>query len=196
MAAYKSQPGPEDQLLLVDRAQWRAWLETNHQSRDFIWLIFHKVGSSGRSIDYESAVLEALCFGWIDSKVQRIDDERYQQFFSVRKPTGNWNGLNKRRVARLQKEGLMTEAGLEAIAIAKENGAWDFLDDVEAMVVPDDLAEAFTPEGRAAFDEFSNTKKQGILFWVKQAKREATRADRIAKTVDAAARGETPLNYL
>lgn len=90
----------------------------------------------------------------------------------------------------------MTEAGRRAIAIAKENGAWDFLNDVEAMVIPNDLAEAFSPEARVAFDALSSSKKQGVLYWIKQAKRATTRAKRIAQTADAAARGEVPLSYL
>ncbi len=183
---------------MPDRAAWRSWLEENHDTRDSIWLIFHKKHSPTKSIDYESAVLEALCFGWIDSKVQRIDDERYRQYFSARKPKSNWNGANKQRVAKLRREGLMTAAGERAIDLAKESGSWEFLDDVEAMVLPDDLAEALArhDRARAVYDDFSNTSKQGVLLWVKQAKRDATRADRIAKTAEAASRGETPLRYL
>ncbi|MFW2382560.1 MAG: YdeI/OmpD-associated family protein [Acidimicrobiales bacterium] len=196
--AYKNVPNPEDELECSDRPSWRAWLSVNHETCDSIWLIFHKKNSPTTSIDYESAVLEALCFGWIDSKVQRIDDHRYRQYFSKRKPTGNWNAVNKARVAQLRSEGLMTDAGEAAIATAKENGAWEFLVDVEAMVVPDDLSAALSVHANARenFDAFSNTKKQGVLFWIKQAKRAATRADRIAKTARAAANNETPMNYL
>lgn len=194
--AYKNVPDPEDQLFFPDRASWREWLSENHESCDSIWLIFHKKHSPTTSIDYESSVLEALCFGWIDSKVQRIDDFTYRQYFSKRKPAGNWNGVNKQRVATLRREGLMTEAGEAAIAVAKENGAWEFLDDVEAMVVPDDLAAALDSDARKNFDAFSNTKKQAILYWIKEAKRDATRANRIGKTAEAAARNETPLSYV
>ena len=198
MAPYKNVPADEDQLYFPDRASWRQWLENNHEERDSVWLIFHKKSSPTTSIDYESAVLEALCFGWIDSKVHGFDEPRYRQYFSKRQPTGNWNGVNKKRVAQLRKEGSMTPAGEAAIAVAKENGAWEFLDDVEAMVLPDDLADALAQhEGaRERYEDFSNTKKQGILYWVKSAKRPKTRADRIAKTAEAAAKGETPLSYL
>ena len=194
--AYKNVPNPEDQLEFPDRASWRAWLSVNHETHDSIWLVFHKKNSPITSIDYESAVLEALCFGWIDSKVQRIDDHRYRQYYSKRNPTGNWNALNKERVARLRSDGLMADAGEAAIAIAKENGAWEFLVDVEAMVVPDDLAAALSvhADARKNFDAFSNTKKQGVLYWIKEAKRATTRADRIAKTAQAAANNETPLS--
>ncbi len=196
--SFKSEPSPDDQLFFADRASWRAWLEDNHHDRDSIWLIFHKKGSDTSSIDYESAVLEALCFGWMDSKVQRIDEDRYRQYFSRRKPTGFWNGANKKRVAKLTKEGLMTPAGRAAIDVAKENGSWDFLDDIEAMVLPDDLADALAQRtgARQHYEDFTKTKKQAVLLWVKQAKREKTRADRIAKVAEAAARGETPFEYV
>jgi len=86
--SYKSTPKEQDELMVEDRASWREWLEEHHSDRDHVWLIFHKKNSSGKSIDYESALLEALCFGWIDSKVQRIDDDTYRQYFSRRKPKG------------------------------------------------------------------------------------------------------------
>jgi uncharacterized protein YdeI (YjbR/CyaY-like superfamily) len=198
MSPFQNEPGVEDQLHFADRTAWRAWLEENHDTRDSVWLIFHKKHSATESIDYESAVLEALCFGWIDSRVQSMDEDRYRQYYSRRKPTSNWNGANKRRVARLRRDGLMTPAGEAAIAAAKETGSWEFLDDVEAMVLPDDLADALARhEGaRGHYEDFSNTKKQAVLMWVKQAKRAATRADRIAKVAEAAARGETPFDYL
>lgn len=194
MAGYANEPSPDEQLFFADRPTWRRWLEENHDRLDSIWLIFHKKSSATRSIDYESAVLEALCFGWIDSKVQRIDDERYRQYYSRRKPASMWNGANKRRVTALIREGSMTPAGIAAIERAKANGMWEFLDDVEDMIVPDDLREALVarPGALATFEDFSNTKKQGILFWIKQAKRDTTRADRIAAAAEAAARGETP----
>lgn len=198
MPPYKSVPAREDQLFMPDRASWRAWLVQNHATRSSIWLVFTKKTSSTRSIDYAAAVEEALCFGWIDSKVQRIDEERYRQYFSARKPDGYWNGANKKRVAKLVKAGLMTPAGRAAIDAAKANGSWEFLDDVEGMVLPDDLAAALAqqPGARDAYEGFSNTKKQGVLLWIKQAKREATRANRIARVVAAASRGETPFDYL
>lgn len=198
LVAYKSVPDPKDQLFFANRSLWRSWLARNHEVRDSIWLIFHKKDSPTKSVDYESAVLEALCFGWIDSKAQRIDQHTYRQYFSKRKPTGNWNGLNKRRIAQLRKGGLMTPAGEAAIALAQANGAWNFLDDVEAMVIPDDLAAELDRHGGGVvnFEALPKTKKQGILVWIKQAKRDKTRADRITKTAEAVSRGETPLSYL
>ena len=197
-SGYRNEPAPEEQLEFLDRAAWREWLEQHHESEGSIWLIFHKQSSPTTGISYEEAVEEALCFGWIDSKVHRIDEHRYRQYFSVRKPAGVWNGLNKARVERLRGQGLMTDAGERAIDVAKSNGSWEFLDEIEAMVLPDDLADALSqhPGAREAYESFSKTKKQGILFWVKQAKRATTRADRIHRTAIAASNGETPLSYL
>jgi uncharacterized protein YdeI (YjbR/CyaY-like superfamily) len=195
MARYKNVPSDEDVVRVPDRAAWRAWLEENHARRTSIWLVLPKKNATFASVDYESAVLEALCFGWIDSRVHAIDDESFRQYYSVRKPRGNWTGLNRRRVAELERQGLMTDAGRAAVEVAKANGSWEFLEDIEALVVPPDLAEALQarPGAGEAYDGFSDTKKKAILFWIKQAKRATTRADRIAQTAEAAARGETPV---
>jgi uncharacterized protein YdeI (YjbR/CyaY-like superfamily) len=198
MAAYKSVPSDDDLVRMTDRRAWRAWLEENHATRTSIWLVIGKKNASSQSVDYVSAVLEALCFGWIDSKVQAIDDESFRQYFAVRKPAGMWSGLNKRRVAELERAGLMTDAGRAAIEVAKANGSWEFLDEIEALVVPADLADALEgfPGAREEYDGFADSKKRAVLFWIKSAKRPVTRADRIAKTAEAASRGETPLAWM
>jgi len=198
MASYRNVPFEDDQVRMADRRAWRAWLEENHARRTSIWLVIGKKDASIESVDYVSAVLEALCFGWIDSKVQAMDDESFRQYFSMRKPAGTWSGLNKRRVAELERDGLMMDAGRAAIEVAKANGSWEFLDEIEALVVPADLAEALEgfPGAREAYDEFADSKKRAVLFWIKSAKRPVTRADRIAKTAEAASRGETPLAWM
>ena len=198
MAAYKSAPSDDDLVRMADRRAWRAWLEENHATRTSIWLVIGKKNASIQSVDYVSAVLEALCFGWIDSKAQGMDDESFRQYFAMRKPAGTWSGLNKRRVAELERAGLMTDAGRAAIEVAKANGSWEFLDEIEALVVPADLAEALEgfPGAREAYDGFSDSKKRAVLWWIKSAKRSVTRADRIAKTAEAASRGETPLAWM
>lgn len=196
MARYKNVPSDDDVVRMPDRAAWRAWLEENHATRTSIWLILPKKNATFPSVDYASAVLEALCFGWIDSTMQAYDDESFRQYYSVRKPTSTWSGINKRRVEELERDGLMTDAGRASIEVAKLNGSWEFLDDIEALVVPADLAEALqaVSGARQAYDGFSNSRKKAVLFWIKQAKRAATRADRIAKTAEAASRGESPVD--
>lgn len=188
----------EDEVYAEDRPAWRRWLAENHAERNSIWLVYYKKDSGKASINYDDAVEEALCFGWVDSKVQSLDDERYRQYYSVRKPDSNWSGANKKRIAELTRAGLMTEAGHNAVKIAKDNGSWEFLDDVEALVVPEDLAEALAKKkgARKNFDGFNASARQGMLFWVKSAKRSATRSKRIGQIVDAAAKGEKHLPYL
>ncbi len=174
-----------------DRAVWRSWLETHAETTPAIWLIYYKKGSGQPSITWDEAVEEALCFGWIDSKAKPIDDSRYRQYFSPRKPSSVWSKVNKARVERLIAEGLMRDPGLRAIEIAKANGSWSALDDVEALIIPDDLAAAFaeSPAARGAFDRLSRTNRRNILQWIASAKRPETRAKRIAATISGSPEG-------
>ncbi len=182
------QPEPEDGIARVyaaDRAAWRTWLETHAETTAAVWLVYYKKGSGQPSITWDEAVEEALCFGWIDSKAKPIDDLRYRQYFSPRKPTSVWSRINKARLERLIADGLMREPGLRAIETAKANGSWSALDDVEALVIPGDLREAFerAPGAQEAFDRLSRTNRRNILQWIASAKRLQTRANRIAATI-------------
>src|SRR5690606_14486320 len=127
----------------TSQADWRKWLEKNHLSKQSVWLVFYSKSSKKPSISWSEAVDVALCFGWIDSKKIKIDDERAHQFFSKRKPNSTWSKINKEKVARLIDNGAMTEGGLVGIEIAKQNGSWTILDEVEALTIPPDLAKAF-----------------------------------------------------
>jgi uncharacterized protein YdeI (YjbR/CyaY-like superfamily) len=180
-----------DRVYAADRAAWRAWLETHAETAAAVWLVFYKKGSGQPSITWDEAVEEALCFGWIDSKANPIDDLRYRQYFSPRKPTSVWSKINKARLERLITDGLMREPGLRAIERAKANGSWSVLDDVEALVIPDDLAAAFaeSPGARDAFERLSRTNRRNILQWIATAKRPQTRAKRIAAAVSGGAEG-------
>lgn len=168
---------------------WRNWLIENHQQSNGIWLIYYKVKCKKPSIRYPEAVREALCFGWIDSKIKSLDEERYQQIFTPRKPKSVWSKLNKQYVRELTQQGLVTEAGFKAIEIAKENGSWTSLDAVEALIIPDDLQQAFLQNKTAAmnFEKLSNSRKKNILFSISNAKRPQTRVNRIQKTLDTLA---------
>jgi uncharacterized protein YdeI (YjbR/CyaY-like superfamily) len=104
--------------LFNDRDEWRAWLEEQHQTESEVWLIYYKKHTGKQSIRYEDAVEEALCFGWIDSKVKRIDEEKYMQRYTPRKELSNWSESDKNRVRKLIENGLMTQAGLEVVEIA------------------------------------------------------------------------------
>ena len=185
-------PESEDglpQVYAADRAAWRSWLETHGESSAAVWLVYYKKDSDQPSITWNEAVEEALCFGWIDSKAKPIDDLRYRQYFSPRKPKSVWSKINKASIERLVADGLMREPGLRAIERAKANGSWSALDDVEALVIPDDLAAAFAaaPGTRDAFDRLSRTNRRIILQRIATAKRPDTRARRIASAVSAVA---------
>jgi len=168
--------------------EWRKWLEKNHQSEKSIWLIIYKKESGTPSVYYTDAVDEAICFGWIDSKPNKRDDESYYQFFAKRNPKSNWSKVNKGKVARLLEEGKIAPSGLEAIELAKQNGTWTALDKVEEMEIPEDLQKAFNKNKTAFgyFDKFPRSSKRNILEWIMNAKRPETRQARIDETVKLA----------
>ncbi|MGS2761749.1 YdeI/OmpD-associated family protein [Sinomicrobium sp. M5D2P9] len=168
--------------------QWRAWLEENHDRRESVWLIRYKKKSGIPTISWSEAVDEALCFGWIDSKAKPIDDEKYMQFFCKRKAVSTWSKINKEKIERLIADGSMTGAGLKSVEIAKQNGSWTILDDVEALIIPDDLEEGFKtrPGSKDFFLSLSKSVKKIILQWLVFAKREETRQKRIGEIVESA----------
>ncbi len=172
------------------RAQWRAWLETNHSKSTGVWLVTFKKTEGEKYLPYEDRVEEALCFGWVDSKPGKLDDARTMLYFSPRKPKSGWAKPNKIRVERLIASGLMRPAGLAAIEIAKANGAWAMLDEIEEYVSPPDLETALDeiPNARKHFDSFPPSIRRGIFQWIIQAKRPETRAKRIAETVSLSAK--------
>lgn len=167
------------------RAEWRQWLTDHHATAPGIWLIQYKKGSGEPSVTYAEAVEEALCFGWIDSKPGKIDARAYKLLFTPRKPKSVWSKVNKQRLVTLEAAGLLMPAGIRSIEIAKANGAWESLDEVEEMVIPPDLRAALDANPGAAghFDKFSPSSTKGILQWIASAKRPETRAQRIAETV-------------
>jgi len=171
------------------RAEWRKWLTAHHASSKGIWLILVKKGASTAGITYPEAVEEALCFGWIDSKADTLDTQRYQLHLSPRKPGSVWAKLNKQRIRKLVKEGRMTSAGLAKIEAAKKDGSWNKLGATDRLVIPADLLEqlAANAEAKRNFEGFSNSSKKIILFWIASAKRDETRQKRIAETVRLAA---------
>ncbi|MEM6255013.1 MAG: YdeI/OmpD-associated family protein [Cyanobacteria bacterium P01_D01_bin.156] len=177
------------QVEVISRSQWRDWLAKNYTQTESIWLVTYKKHTGSRYVPYDAVVEEALCFGWIDSLPRKLDSDRTMLLLSPRRPQSPWSKLNKERVARMFNQGLMTPAGQEKIDQAKANGSWTFLDDVEALIIPDDLATALAANVQAKehFDGFSPSSKKGILQWIKSAKQTATREKRILKTVELAA---------
>ncbi len=175
-----------------DRATWHAWLEANHATARGAWLVTWRSRSGRDRLDYEAAIEEALCFGWVDSTAGTYDEQRGRLYFAPRKPRSVWAASNKARVERLIAEGRMTPAGLAAIERAKANGSWQILESSERLEVPDDLAAALAehPPAAANFEAFPPSARKQMLSWVAVAVRPATRSARIAKIAEAAARNE------
>ena len=138
----------------ADLAAWRAWLEAHHDAARGVWVASWRKASGRDPVPYEDLVEEAICFGWIDSTVNILDDERGLQLMTPRKPKSGWTRLNRRRVAALEAQGRMTDAGRRAVEVAKANGWWTIYDAVEDLLEPDDLAAALdaspapAPRGR------------------------------------------------
>lgn len=177
-----------------DRRVWRRWLEKHHNTAPGVWLVYYKKDSGKPSISYAEAVEESLCFGWIDSRPNPIDDERHMQLFSPRTAGSAWSKLNRERAERLISQGLMTPAGMAKVESAKRDGSWHANDDVDGIVLPLDLSRALSVNKAAQdnFDEFSPSSKKIILNWIAAAKRPETRARRIEETVELAAQNLRP----
>lgn len=180
---------PENSTHPKSRAAWRKWLEKHHADAAGVWLISYKKHVGKPRVEYDEAVEEALCFGWIDSKPGKLDDERTMLWFSPRKPRSGWCKSNKERIERLIAEGLMAPAGLAKIEAAKVDGSWTKLDAVEMLEVPADLAAELAKYGEAAahFEAFPRSVRRGILEWIVQAKKAETRSRRIEETARLAA---------
>ena len=180
-----------------DKKDWRKWLELNHKKKDAVWLIFYKKKSPNYNLSWSESVDEALCFGWIDSLKKTIDSEKYKQYFSKRKAKSNWSKINKDKVKTLIEQGLMQEEGYKSIEIAKENGSWTFLDEVEALVIPADLKRAFEnyKGSRAYYDSLNKSVKKSLLYWVLSAKRKETRQKRISVIAENASKNLKPKQF-
>ena len=174
------------------RAQWRAWLDANHASQPGVWLCSWRSHTGRPVCPYPDAVEEALRFGWIDSTVNVLDEDRRLQLVTPRRPKSTWTRLNRSRVANMEAAGLMHDAGRRAVEVAKRNGWWSILDPVEDLEEPADLAAALDaePSARTAWDAFPASTRKQMLWWVVSAARNDTRERRVREIVDRAASGE------
>ena len=186
-----------EQVYAEDRQAWRDWLQEHHDKERNAWLSIYHKKSKTPSVAYNEAVEEALCFGWIDSKPNKRDDESYLLFFAKRNPKSNWSRLNRERAERMLEQGRMTPAGLEMIEIAKQNGTWTALEAVQDSVIPADLDQAFQKNEAAwsNFSAFPPSSKRIILEWILNAKRPQTRQKRIDETVELAAQNIKANHY-
>ncbi|OGU65829.1 MAG: hypothetical protein A2499_11790 [Stygiobacter sp. RIFOXYC12_FULL_38_8] len=181
---------PPNSIQPKSRAEWREWLSSHHTQEEGVWLITFKKSSGKQQLDYAEAVEEALCFGWVDSKGNKLDEERTMLWFTPRKKGSGWSKLNKSRIEKLIAAKLMLPSGLAKIEAAKKDGSWSSLDNVEELEIPPDLEKAFAANKTANkyFNEFPRSAKRAILFWIGSAKKPETRAKRIQETVTSASK--------
>jgi uncharacterized protein YdeI (YjbR/CyaY-like superfamily) len=172
------------------RHAWRTWLSKNHTRKDKVFLIIHKQDSNIKSVRYDEAVEEALCFGWIDSTAYGRDDDSSYRYFAKRKPKSKWSKLNRTRVRQLTEAGLMTAAGQAMVNLAKKTGTWLALEKINVNSPPVDLISALKGNEFAYgnFLTFPPSSKRIILEWIENAKRPETRSARIQETVLMAGR--------
>jgi uncharacterized protein YdeI (YjbR/CyaY-like superfamily) len=174
-------------LEVTSRRQWRAWLKKHHTSGPGVWLVFHKAHTGAKKIPYEDVVREALCFGWIDSLVKRLDDDRYAVKVTPRKPTSNWSDINRRRWAELKTAGLLTSAGLAAAPTNNTYAPRPVIPDL-----PDYIAKALKANSKAweFFQELAPTYRRHFVVWIHIAKRPETRARRLRESISLLAAGK------
>jgi uncharacterized protein YdeI (YjbR/CyaY-like superfamily) len=183
------------ELIVADEHAWLAWLGEHHSEPRGVWLVLAKKGTAGpTSLSYDEALDHALCHGWIDGQVKRRDDATYRQRFTPRRARSAWSKRNVAIVERLLAEGRMHDAGLAAVAAAKDDGRWEAAYAGQAKIqVPDDLAAALAaePAAKAMFEILTSQNRYAVLLRIDSAKRAETRARRIEQFVAMLARGET-----
>lgn len=170
-----------------NRKEWRDWLTKNHASADEIWVIYYKKHTNKPRIPYNDAVEEALCFGWIDGIVKKIDDEKYCQRFTPRNEKSEWSKLNKSRVAMLIKTGKMTEFGLNKVNIAKKNGMWKKITAADQEFnISKEFEDALENEIKAKefFNNLPHSHQKRYIGWISSAKKEETKFNRITKSIE------------
>ncbi|SDL88813.1 YdeI/OmpD-associated family protein [Kriegella aquimaris] len=169
--------------------EWRNWLHENHNNHKGVYLIFYKVDHEKDSMRWEEAVKVALCYGWIDSTVKSLGDGKRRQYFCQRNTKSAWSKVNKTHIEELIANDFMHESGLAKIDDAKNDGSWAALDDVENGILPTDLQAAFdaNPIAFSNYQNFSWSNQKSYLYWLHQAKREATRKKRISEIVKCCA---------
>jgi len=182
-------------LYVTGRNDWRTWLGKNHDREKEIWLVFYKKHASKSGIPYDDAVEEALCFGWIDGTLKRIDSEKHIIRFTPRRKNSVWSEINRKKAEEMIKEGRMTEAGLAKIEEAKKNGKWQSAyTSKKKLPVPPDLKKALMKNKKACgnFNNFASTYQNMYIGWVIDAKRKETRERRIKQVVERAEQNKKP----
>ena len=169
------------------REEWRRWLTKNHASSPGVWLTRHKQQSGIKSMPYEDVVCEALCFGWIDSLVKRLDDDRYAIKVTPRKPTSNWSDINRKRWKELEAAGRLAAPGVAAAPTANRYAPRPSVPQLPAYI-----AKAFKTNARAwqHFQALAPTYRRNFVVWIHVAKRPETREKRIREAIALLAAGK------
>ncbi len=169
------------------RDQWRAWLQKNHKSQTEVWLVFDRKCTGRACIGYDEAVEEALCFGWIDGILQKMDDDRYGRRFTPRRASSKWSALNKRRAAKMVEEGRMTEAGRARLSYAgtEDDYGRTPASGQEELIVPACLRQALqaSPAAAANFNSLAPSYRRNYIRWITAAKTDHTRNKRLAEAI-------------
>jgi len=180
-------------LYVRDRAAWRAWLEEHHETeQQGIWLVYYKPHTGKPTLEYGESVEEALCFGWVDSLIRKLDEQRYARKFTPRKPDSRWSESNRERAERLIAQGLMTRHGLALVEAAKASGAWDAGDrpQLSDEPAPEFLrALAGNHAARAFFEKLTDRQRRDYVWWINEAKQDATRLRRIRESISLLEQG-------
>jgi uncharacterized protein YdeI (YjbR/CyaY-like superfamily) len=174
------------ELYVTNRDDWRAWLEKNHDAAKEVWLICYKKHSGKPGILYEASVEEALCFGWVDSIIRRLDDDRCARKFTPRKGASAWSESNKKRAEKMIRKGRMTKVGMIKIIEAQERGEWSRVREVsKELVVPSFIQKALAKneKAHAFFRTLADSYKRQIVSWVSSAKKEETKARRLTEVI-------------
>lgn len=175
-----------EKLYVTNRDDWRAWLGKHHATKKEVWLIYYKKHTGKHRIPYDDAVEEALCFGWIDSIVKKIDDEKFARKFTPRKGKSRWSELNKKRARKMMKAGKMREAGIAKIREAKKSGEWFKTAPArKELIIPSYIKEALAANKKALdfFNSLANSYKRNLVGWITSGKREETRKRRLTEAI-------------
>lgn len=181
------------QLYFPYASEWRKWLAANHDKSEGVWLVFYKKETGEATMTYDEAVEEALCFGWIDSIIKKLDERRYMRKFTPRKDKSKWSAYNKRRVAKLIKAGRMMQVGLAKVETAKQNGMWEKPDRPQIPVeLPADFETALSqiPQAQENFEALAPSYQKQYIGWITVAKRAETKNKRIKEAIALLEKGE------
>lgn len=174
-------------LDIRDGRQWRSWLRKHHAASLGVWLVFHKDHTGVTSVPYEEAVRQALCFGWVDSLIKRLDDDRYARKFTPRKPTSKWSDINRKRWTELEEQGLLAAPGLAAAPTANSYASRPAIPDLPAYIAK---ALKANPKAWQSFQALAPTYRRHFVVWIHIAKRQATRENRIRESIALLAAGK------